>query len=81
MHVDLCLAHYLLLLEREGPQIPDYVWQQLGLDTVVKLRAQGSRSEAEGAALGVQLCLCGFCYWCEGPDGALDPISDRPARS
>jgi len=64
----LCMPHYLLVTESPGPRIPSFVWQRLGLDTMLILRAHFPPTAGGGVALGVQLAFPEFCVWCEGPE-------------
>jgi len=66
--VPFCLRHFQMMML--GEPIPDHVYQQLGIDRVVIIRATFSRVAVEGEALGAQFVLPGFCVWCEGP---VDP--------
>ena len=73
----LCWAHLLCVLELPGPHVPRYVWQRLGIDTMVILRALSPTRYESGAALGVQLALPGMCVWCQGPEPSDSFVQDE----
>jgi len=49
-------------------RIPDWLIQRLGLDTVLKIRAEARPSGAGRGEFGGQLVDPIFCDWCQGPD-------------
>jgi len=63
--VPFCLHHFQSMML--GEPIPEHVYQQLGIDRVVIIRASFSRIPDGRREFGAQFVLPGFCVWCEGP--------------